>query len=108
MGEGVTHVAVGDRVMAGFRWGGMAQEALVDSHRVAKIPAAMPLHEAAAFGLTYGTSYHALKLRGALKAGDSVPATLPFASGAKLVVAFKVGTGAAPAAEPAGHDMSKM
>lgn len=72
IGAGVDHVAPGDRVMAGFRWGGMAELAVVERHRVAKIPDAMPMEEAAAFGLTYGTSYHALKVRGGLKAGDNL------------------------------------
>lgn len=37
-------------------------------------------------------------LKAPLKAGDSVPATLTFADGARLKVAFAVGSGQAPAA----------
>jgi len=52
-----------------------------------------------------------LGLTQALKPGDAIPATLTFASGARLKVVFRVGTGAAPPAQDAGHaghDMSRM
>ena len=39
-----------------------------------------------------------IRLTKTLKAGDEIPVTLTFASGAKLRVAFAVGTGAAPPA----------
>jgi NADPH2:quinone reductase len=72
VGEGVTGVKVGDRVLANNTNGGMAQELALDAGRLVPIPDAMPFDEAAAFIMTYGTSYYALKDRGFLKAGQSL------------------------------------
>ena len=72
IGEGVTEVKVGDRVLAQVGSGGLAEEVLSPAGRLTKIPDAMPFDVAAAFILTYGTSYHALKDRGQLKAGETL------------------------------------
>jgi NADPH2:quinone reductase len=72
VGEGVTHVAPGDRVLANAGWGGMAEEMALEAARLIKIPDAMPFDEAAAFIMTYGTSYYALKDRGHLRPGQSL------------------------------------
>jgi len=72
VGEGVTHVAPGDRVLANTGSGGMAQELALEAWRLVKIPDSMPFDEAAAFLMTYGTSYYALKDRGWLKPGQSL------------------------------------
>jgi NADPH2:quinone reductase len=72
VGEGVTNVKVGDRVLAQIGSGGMAEEVLAPAARLTKIPDAMPFDEAAAFILTYGTSYHALKDRGHIKPGETL------------------------------------
>src|SRR5580698_6968549 len=72
VGEGVTHVKPGDRVLGNTGWGGMAEELSLEASRLIKIPDAMPFDEAAAFIMTYGTSYHALKDRGHLKPGESL------------------------------------
>jgi NADPH:quinone reductase len=72
LGEGVTEVKVGDRVLAQIGNGGLAEEVVSPAGRLTKIPDSMPFDEAAAFILTYGTSYHALKDRGHLKAGETL------------------------------------
>src|SRR5271167_4064713 len=72
VGEGVTHVQVGQRVLGNTGWGGMAEELSLEAGRLIKIPDAMPFDEAAAFIMTYGTSYYALKDRGYLKPGQSL------------------------------------
>src|SRR5471032_125987 len=72
VGEGVTNVKPGDRVLANTGWGAMAEEVLLPASRLWKIPDNMPFDEAAAFILTYGTSYYALKDRGHLKAGETL------------------------------------
>ena len=72
LGEGVTEVKVGDRVLAQIGNGGLAEEVVCPAGRLTKIPDAMPFDEAAAFILTYGTSYHALKDRGQIKAGETL------------------------------------
>jgi NADPH2:quinone reductase len=72
VGDGVSHVKPGDRVLGSTGWGGMAEEIAIDAARLVKLPDAMPFDEAAAFLMTYGTSYHALKDRAELKPGQSV------------------------------------
>jgi NADPH:quinone reductase len=69
VGEGVTHVKPGDRVLANTGSGGMAQELAVEAGRLVKIPDAMPFDEASAFIMTYGTSWHALDERAKLQPG---------------------------------------
>ena len=72
VGEGVTNVKVGDRILANTGSGGMAEEVLLPANRLWHIPDAMPHDIAAAFILTYGTSWHALKDRADLKAGETL------------------------------------
>jgi NADPH2:quinone reductase len=72
VGEGVTNVKPGDRVLGNTGWGGMAEELALEAHRLVKIPDAMPFDEAAAFIMTYGTSWHALKDRADLKPGQTL------------------------------------
>ena len=72
VGEGVTHVKVGDRVLGNTGWGGMVEELALEAARLVKIPDAMPFDDAAAFIMTYGTSYHALKDRADLQPGQTL------------------------------------
>jgi len=72
VGEGVTHVKPGDRVLGNTGWGGMAEELALEASRLVKIPDAMPFDDAAAFIMTYGTSWHALKDRADLQPGQSL------------------------------------
>jgi NADPH2:quinone reductase len=72
VGEGVTNVKVGDRILANTGSGGMAEEVLLPANRLWHIPDSMPHDIAAAFILTYGTSWHSLKDRADLKAGETL------------------------------------
>ncbi|MBS0359884.1 MAG: NADPH:quinone oxidoreductase family protein, partial [Proteobacteria bacterium] len=72
VGEGVTNVKPGDRILANTGWGAMAQEVLLPANRLWKIPDSMPHDDAAAFILTYGTTWHALVDRGHVKPGDTL------------------------------------
>ncbi|MGD2139213.1 MAG: NADPH:quinone oxidoreductase family protein [Burkholderiales bacterium] len=72
IGEGVTSVKPGDRVIAFNTWGGFAEEMVVEADRTIPMPDAMDFVPASAFVLTYGTSYHALKDRAQLKAGETL------------------------------------
>ena len=72
VGDGVTHVKPGDRVLASVGAGGMAEEVSASGHAVIPIPDTMPFDEAAAFIMTYGTSYYALKDRADPKPGESL------------------------------------
>jgi NADPH:quinone reductase len=70
--EGVSGVAVGDRVIAMTGWGGYAEQVVVDAERVMKISPSMDFVTAAGFAMTYGTSMHALKQRAALQPGETL------------------------------------
>lgn len=72
VGEGVTHVKPGDRVLGNTGWGGMAEQIVLEGARLVKIPDSMPFDDAAAFIMTYGTSWHALKDRANLRPGQSL------------------------------------
>ncbi len=72
VGEKVTHVRPGDRVMALTGWGSFAEEVAVPGYNVMPIPDGMDFASAAAFGMTYGTSMHALKQRANLQPGETL------------------------------------
>ncbi len=72
VGEKVSHVKVGDRVMALTGWGSFAEQVAVPGYNVMPIPAGMDFNSAAAFGMTYGTSMHALKQRANLQPGETL------------------------------------
>jgi NADPH:quinone reductase len=71
-GENVKHLQAGDNVFAMPGWGGFAEELAVDANRAFKMPPAMDYNVAASLMYTYGTSYHALKDRAQLKAGETL------------------------------------
>jgi len=72
VGEGVEGLATGQRVLAVVPHGAFAEQAVADVARVVPIPDGVPYEPAAAFMFTYGTSYHALKDRAQLAAGDTL------------------------------------
>ncbi|MBD9396653.1 NADPH:quinone oxidoreductase family protein [Pseudomonas sp. PDM11] len=72
VGDKVAHLKAGDRVMALTGWGGFAEQVAAPAYNVLPVPASMDLTTAAAFGMTYGTSMHALKQRAALKPGETL------------------------------------
>jgi NADPH:quinone reductase len=72
VGEGVTAVKVGDKVIGSIGWGGYAEEVLCDAARCIPIPDGIDMVHASAFVLTYGTSHHALKDRAQLKPGETL------------------------------------
>ncbi|SFI18894.1 NADPH2:quinone reductase [Pseudomonas guineae] len=72
VGEKVSHLKVGDRVMALTGWGSFAEEVAVPGYNVMPVPASMDFASAAAFGMTYGTSMHALKQRANLQQGETL------------------------------------
>ena len=70
VGAEVTVAKVGDRVMASGGSGAFAEEMVAPQQSVYRIPDNMDFASAAAFPVTYGTTYHALIDRGHLKAGE--------------------------------------
>lgn len=72
IGDGVTGFSIGARALALTSWGGMAEKVVAKTDKCLLMPAAMPFDEGAAFIFTYGTSYHALKQRAAMKTGETL------------------------------------
>ena len=72
VGEGVTHLTVGMPVLGIVGTGGFAEEALADAATVIPLPAGIAFETAAAFGLTYSTSYYALKDRAQIQPGETL------------------------------------
>ncbi|MGA1375040.1 MAG: NADPH:quinone oxidoreductase family protein [Steroidobacteraceae bacterium] len=72
VGEGVTALKPGDAVIAAALGGGLAEKAVTDARACIPIPSGMPFDIAAGVVFTYGTSYHALKDRGELRAGETL------------------------------------
>ncbi len=71
-GPGGATFAVGDRVMAGTRGGGLAEEVVVDVSAVKPLPPALSFDEGAAFASGAITAHHALVDRGRLQAGETL------------------------------------
>ena len=72
VGDSVTGFKPGDSVMAITTYGAFAEEVKTEARRLLPIPTGMEFATAAAFGLTYATSEHALCDRGALQAGETL------------------------------------
>jgi NADPH2:quinone reductase len=62
----------GTRVMAAVRYGGLAEQVVVNANRAVTIPDQMDFVTASGFPLVYGTSYHALKQRAGLRPGETL------------------------------------
>jgi NADPH2:quinone reductase len=72
VGAGVQAFKPGDRVMAFTTFGAFAEEVKTEATRLVALPKAMSFIEGAAFLLTYGTTDHALRDRGALQPGETL------------------------------------
>ncbi|MDQ1918783.1 NADPH:quinone oxidoreductase family protein [Massilia pseudoviolaceinigra] len=72
LGQGVTNVKLGDRVIAFTAQGAFAQQIVVPAQAVMPMPPGMDFDTAAAITLTYGTSHHAVVDRAALQAGETM------------------------------------
>ncbi|HKU46136.1 MAG TPA: NADPH:quinone oxidoreductase family protein [Burkholderiales bacterium] len=72
VGAGVERWKPGDKVMAFTTYGAFAEEVRTEANRLLPLPSSMSFTEGAAFLLTYGTTDHALRDRGALKAGETL------------------------------------
>jgi len=72
VGEGVTHLRVGQAVACLSGTGGFGTHTLAPAKLCMPLPAGFPPVDAAAFIMTYATSHHALMDRGQLKAGETV------------------------------------
>lgn len=72
VGDGVEGWKPGDRVVAVCGNGGMAEQIELPAPGLLPVPEDVPLDEASAFLLTYGTSLYALKDRAEVRAGESL------------------------------------
>jgi NADPH2:quinone reductase len=72
VGPGAGRWQRGDRVMAFTTYGAFAEEVKTEAGRLLPLPEGMDFVTGAAFLLTYGTSDHALRDRGRLKAGETL------------------------------------
>ncbi len=72
VGEGVDDWKVGDRVVAGTRFGGQAELVTVPAEQALPLPKRLSFEQGAAFPVNYGTAYAALILMGSLRQGDRV------------------------------------
>jgi NADPH:quinone reductase-like Zn-dependent oxidoreductase len=72
IGEGVSGLTVGQRVMAGTKFGGQAELAVAQARDVMPMPEHLSFEEGAAFCVNYGTAYAALMIMGGLREGNRV------------------------------------
>lgn len=72
VGDGVTHLKVGQHVACLSGTGGFGTHTLAPAALCLPLPIDFPFVDAAAFIMIYATSYHALVDRGQLKAGETV------------------------------------
>ena len=105
-GDGVSDFAVGDRVMAGTRFGGQAELVTVPADQALPLPERLSFEQGAAFPVNYGTAYAALIIMGSLREGNRV--LIHAAAGgvgiAATQIARNVGAEIFGTASPSKHD----
>ena len=89
VGPGVSNVKPGDKVIAFTAFGAFAEEVKTEAARLLPLPEGMSYEEGASFILTYGTTDHALRDRGQLKAGETL--LVLGAAGGVGVAALEIG-----------------
>jgi len=72
LGAGVEGIRVGDRVVAMGGFGGIAEKFVTDAPRVLPIPDGVDFVTASCLTMAYGTTLHALRDRGQLRAGETL------------------------------------
>jgi NADPH:quinone reductase-like Zn-dependent oxidoreductase len=109
VGEGVDSVKVGDRVVAGTRFGGQAELATVPADQILPLQDNLSFEQGAAIPVNYATAWAALVTMGGLEATDRV--LIHAAAGgvgtAAIQVAKARGAEIFGTASPAKHDAIK-
>jgi len=72
VGSGSGRFAVGDKVIIATRGAAFAEKCVTEEATTMLLPEGLNLEQGAGFGVTYGTSYHALKQRANLQAGETI------------------------------------
>lgn len=75
VGGGVANLNVGDRIFAMPGWGGLSEKIVLKASRCFRLPPEVPFEDGAALIMTYGTAYHALVQRAAVRSGQTVLVT---------------------------------
>jgi NADPH:quinone reductase-like Zn-dependent oxidoreductase len=106
VGAEVSAYEVGDRVVAGTRFGGQAELVSVPEGQVLSLPEKLSFEQGAAFPVNYGTAYAALVIMGGLKPGERV--LIHAAAGGVGIsatqIARNIGAEIFGTASPAKHD----
>lgn len=89
LGDGVTSVSVGQRVIGWGFTGAFAQYAVAPAAGLTVIPDSLPFADAAGFRVNYGTAYHGLHDRGRAQPGETL--LVLGAAGALGTAAVQVG-----------------
>ena len=89
VGAGVHGFRAGDKVIAFTTYGAFAEEVKTEASRLIPLPEKMDFATGAAFVLTYATTDHALRDRGALAAGETL--LVLGASGGVGLAAIQIG-----------------
>jgi NADPH2:quinone reductase len=106
LGEGVTGVAVGDRVV--MMGGGLAEQVVMPAPALFPVPDGVSAASAAALPINYGTTWYALHERIKLEAGQTMLVT--GAAGGTGTAAIQIGkaTGARIIAVAGGEEKAKV
>ena len=107
LGDGVTNVAVGDRIATGVSQGAFAEYATAAAANLVQIPEIMPYAEATNFPTLYPTAYGALNWKANLQPGEVL--LVHGAGGGSGLTAIEVGKamGAVVIASAGGADKLK-
>ena len=89
IGDGVTLVKPGDRVVASMGYGAAREKVLIRADKLAKLPDNLDFERAAGLIITYGTTLHALKDRAKLQSGETL--AVLGASGGVGIAAVELG-----------------
>jgi NADPH:quinone reductase-like Zn-dependent oxidoreductase len=106
VGDGVDSPAVGDRIMAGTRFGGYASKVVVGARDTVPLPESLSFAQGAAIPVNYATAWAALIGFGSLREGEKV--LVQAAAGgvgiAATQIARRYGAEVWGTASPAKHD----
>jgi NADPH2:quinone reductase len=89
IGDGVAHLAVGDRVMGSGLGGFFVETGIFPATRFNRVPDCLSLEAAAVFPPSYAAAYHALADRGRLQPGETL--LVLGAAGAMGIAAIQLG-----------------
>jgi NADPH:quinone reductase len=89
VGDGITAVKPGDRVVASMGYGAAREKVLIRADRLVKLPDNLDYERAAGLIITYGTTLHALKDRARLQKGETL--AVLGASGGVGIAAVELG-----------------